>query len=89
METPKSYLTDADREGLEGNTLYLAESDAADDAGDEGAAEAWMRKCQLPASALLFLKMSRGADHLRDGGYDLSAAEKRFGKDWLDREITG
>jgi hypothetical protein len=41
-EMPKSYLPDTEREGLMQNGIYLAESQAAGEAGDEETAWAWL-----------------------------------------------
>jgi hypothetical protein len=86
---PKSYMTDAERDelrrsGLSQNSIYSAESQAADDADDEETAEAWLRLAVLPAHVLLTLKHSFGADYVRDLGYKLAPAEAAYGADWLD-----
>jgi len=86
---PKSYLTDAEREelrrdGISQNSIYLEESRAADDAGDDETAEAWLRFADIPAHFLLTLKHSFGADYVRDLGYKLAPAEAAYGPGWLD-----
>jgi len=86
---PKSYLSAEEREDLlrEGsmNLLYVAESQEADEAGDEEAAWAWLSLAKLPADALWILKESSGAQVIRDRGFDTSRADAVYGPDWLDR----
>jgi hypothetical protein len=84
---PKSYLKDEDREGLDENCILLAESAAADEAGDEEAAWEWLRLAELPAHALLALKRSEGAAYIRQKGLRTESAEMAYGKDWLDRNL--
>lgn len=84
---PKSYLSDERKKGLSENTLYLVESAAADDAGDEETSWAWLRKAELPAHALLALKRVEGSEYIRKMGLRTETAEQAYGKDWLDRNI--
>jgi hypothetical protein len=84
MEMPKSYLGDEKRKTLEGFSLYLQESLAAGDAGDEDTAWAWLCYINAPASALHLLKAIAGADFIRKKGLPTAAAEAVYGKDWLD-----
>ena len=84
---PKSYLNEARKKNVSENTLYLAESAAADRAGDEETSWAWLRLAELPAHALLALKRVEGADYVRKMGLRTETAEKVYGKDWLDRNI--
>jgi hypothetical protein len=86
---PKSYMTDAERDelrrdGATDHLIYNLESAAADEAGDDDAATAWLCFIDLPDDCLLTLKHSFGADYLRRVGYKLTAAEKAYGADWLD-----
>lgn len=84
---PKSYLSEERKRGLSQNTLYLAESGAADRAGDEEAAWAWLCMAELPAHALLSAKHRNGPEWVRAKGLRTEAAEQAYGKDWLDRDI--
>lgn len=84
---PKSYLTEADREGLSENAIYAVESGAAEDAGDTEAAWEWLAKAEIPAFGLLAMKRRHGADWIRAKGFRTETAEREYGKDWLDREI--
>jgi len=84
---PKSYLTDEEKKGLSQNGIYLAESAAADRAGDEEVSWAWLAMAELPAPALLAAKRSNGADWIRNHGLRTASAEAAYGKDWLDRNV--
>lgn len=84
---PKSYLSEKDREGLTENGIFLAESEAADDAGDEEAAWAWLALAEFPAPALLALKRVEGAEYIRRLGLRTETAERAYGTDWLDRDV--
>jgi len=84
---PKSYLNDADREGLTQNGIYAAESQAAGDAGDEEAAWEWLKLVKIPAHALLAAKRRNGGDWIRSKGLRTETAEQAYGKDWLDRDV--
>jgi hypothetical protein len=83
-EMPKSYLTDAEREGLSQEIIYMRESNAAADAGDDEAAWAWMRLIEWPELALRSLKARAGAAFVRKVGM-AGQAEKTFGKNWLEQ----
>lgn len=87
MKMPKSYLNDERKKGLSSNALYLAESAAADRAGDEETSWAWLRLAELPAHALLAAKRTNGADWIRKHGLKTETAEKQYGRDWLDRNV--
>jgi len=86
---PKSYLTDAERDelrrdGVSQNSIYLEESRAADYAGDDETAWAWLRFATLPAHSLLTLKHDGGAEYVRSLGLNLVPAETAYGPGWLD-----
>ncbi|GHT87035.1 hypothetical protein FACS1894116_02130 [Betaproteobacteria bacterium] len=84
-ELPKSYLPDAEREGLTQNEIYLAESQAADEAGDDEASWAWLRYADLPAYALMTLKRNLGADFVRKQKFlCMKEANRVYGENWLD-----
>lgn len=84
---PKSYLTEEEKVGVSENALCLLESVAADEAGDEEAAWEWLKLAELPAHALLAAKRANGSDWIRAHGLKTDAAEKAYGKDWLDRAV--
>jgi hypothetical protein len=84
-EMPKSYLPAAEREGLTQNEIYLAESQAADDAGDAETSWAWLRHADLPAYSLKTLKHILGADFVREQNFkSIEEANRMYGKNWLD-----
>ena len=86
---PKSYLSPEEREKYLGrdnmDSLYSAESQAADDAGDGDTAWAWLAKIELPAYTLLGIKRNHGAQFIRDMGFLTKEADAEYGADWLDR----
>ena len=87
--TPKSYMSDAERNelrvgGMTENGICLAESEAADQAGDEAAAWAWLACAELQADSLLFLKGRHGADFIRDKGFRTAKADAAYGPSWLE-----
>lgn len=65
--------------------LYLAESQAAGDAGDEETAWAWLRLTELSAQTLLGLKKRAGGQFIRDMGLKTAQADAAYGPGWLDR----
>jgi len=88
---PKSYLSAEEREEVlrEGgfDALCSAENFAAGEAGDRQAAWAWLAAVQdIPAHTLMFLKIRRGAQFIRDLGFNTAPAEAVYGADWLDKE---
>ena len=87
---PKRYLPQEEREELERQgkikLLYLSESLAAGEAGDEETAWAWMRCVDLSATTLLSLKRRTSAQFIRDKGLRTDAADAAYGPDWLDRD---
>lgn len=82
---PKSYLPEEEKAGLDFDCLCAAESQAADDAGDEETAWEWLRLAEIPAHALMAAKKTHGADWIRKMGLRTETAEKVYGKDWLER----
>jgi hypothetical protein len=84
-EMPKSYLPAAEREGLTQNEIYLAESQAADDAGDNETAWQWLRYADLPPYALKGMKAILGADFVRGMDFQcMPEANRVYGENWLD-----
>jgi hypothetical protein len=55
--------------------------------GDERTASELHKQVVYPAEALLAAKRNMGADWIRKRGFRTEAAEAKYGKDWLDREI--
>jgi len=91
MTTPKSYMTDAEREELrrEGateNLIFLVESQEADKAGDDDASWAWLARARLPAYTLRYLKRRRGAEFIRNLGFNTVEADAVYGSGWLERQ---
>ena len=80
-EMPKSYLPNSEREGLSQELIYMQESNAAADAGDDEAAWAWLRQLELPELALRSLRARAGADFVRAVGL-ADQAERTLGKNW-------
>jgi hypothetical protein len=82
-------MTDGEREAILQNgsidDVYMAESLAAGDAGDEDSAWSWMALMELPATALLMLRNSRGGQYLRDMRFKTTAADVAYGPGWLDQ----
>jgi len=87
---PKSYLSEEEREELlrEGDMdfVYLCESQEAGNAKDMKAAWAWMALAAIPAHTLMFLKNSRGAQFIREFGFNTINADEQYGPGWLDRD---
>jgi hypothetical protein len=88
-QLPKSYLPAEEREALlrEGgmNLVYLAESRAAEEAGDEEASWAWLRYADLPPYALKTMKTVLGADFVRQQNFRcIGEANRVYGENWLD-----
>ena len=85
---PKSYISDDKRQemtqGLTQNGIYLVESQAAGNAGDEDTAWEWMRYVKIPAPALKTMKTNLGADFIRRKGLRTETAEAMYGKNWLN-----
>jgi len=87
---PKSYLPAEEREALfrEGgdNLVSLCESQRAAKAGDRHASWGWLALSDLPPHSLRFLKRRRGAQFIRDWGFNTKEADSLYGADWLDRD---
>ncbi|MDR2614782.1 MAG: hypothetical protein LBC91_05630 [Candidatus Accumulibacter sp.] len=81
---PKSYMTEADRQGLSQNAVYLSESLAAGEAGDEEASWQWLALAELTPSSLLSCKANLGADFIRQKGLNTAPADREYGPGWLD-----
>lgn len=62
----------------------LQQAIAASERGDEAEYKRLVRLFPLPAYLAKTLKDLYGKEYVLNFGYDLSEAEKRYGKDWLD-----
>jgi hypothetical protein len=82
-EMPKSYLSAEEREGLTQRQLCLYESIAAVQSGDVETGWEWLKHTRPAASSLRLLKKLAGEEFIREKGFDTSAADAAYGKDWL------
>lgn len=55
--------------------------------GDEDTVRELQKQIVIPAEALLAAKRNMGADWIRQQGFRTDTAEKKYGKDWLDRDL--
>ncbi len=62
-----------------------AEAGAAWDAGDREKFLEISKKVPVPPEVAMAFKEGFGADFMINSGFDLSEAEKEYGKDWLSR----
>ncbi|AQX31573.1 hypothetical protein [Bartonella schoenbuchensis] len=90
---PKSYITNAEREKLQGegfdqDSIYAVESQAADEANDGQTAWEWLAMAELPAHTLLFLRHQNGPQFIRDMGFSTKNADEEYGPDWLDKGVV-
>jgi len=87
---PKSYLSKEKREELlrkvDMDFVYLCESQEARRANDMKASWAWMARAAIPAHSLMRLKQSRGAQFIREFGFNTINADEKYGPGWLDRD---
>ena len=77
-----------DRYGYEEPDEQIALIDAINEAethGDEETVRKLSRKLEPPADVLLGAKMASGPDFIREMGYVTRLAEKKYGKDWLEK----
>ena len=77
-----------DRRGYEEPDEQIALINAINEAetrGDEETVRRLTRKLEPPADVLLGAKMASGADFIRERGYITRLAEKKYGKDWLEK----
>lgn len=88
---PKNYFPEAKHAewraaGMTESYIAVEESGAAIEAGDEDSAWGWLARAVVPAHTLAFLKKERGAQFIRDWGFETKPAEDVYGVDWLDRD---
>lgn len=70
------------------NDINFPKLQAAIDRGDEEAEFELRKLIIMPAETLLSAMISRGADWIRERGWNTSEAERVFGKDWMERDIA-
>jgi hypothetical protein len=63
---PKSHMIEADRQGVSQNAIYLSESLAAGEAGDEEASWQWLALAELMPASRMSCKANPG-QHARRG----------------------
>ena len=76
------------RYGYEEPDEQIALIDAINEAetrGDDETVRKLSRKLEPPADVLLGAKMASGPDFIREMGYVTRLAEKKYGKDWLEK----
>ena len=78
-------FTEADKAAMSPNVRIVAEINEAYARGDDAAASELRKKLVIPAEALMNAKITRGADWIRERGLRTETAERKYGKDWLDR----
>ena len=64
--------------------VYSAEADKAHKAGDNETFWQWFSLIAVPEHFLLSLKRWRGADFIRELGFDTSKADTAYGPGWLE-----
>jgi hypothetical protein len=81
----EAYMAQTREQIHEGLQLRL-QIIALEDAGKYEEAQALRKaKIPLPPYTAKLIRDQIGVEYLRNSGYDLSLAEAKFGKDWLDR----
>lgn len=80
--------TKEDLERFKANHALLKKLADAEARADEAAEDEIWRQIVIPAESLLATKLSFGADWIRREGLNTSEAERKWGKDWLDRDIS-
>lgn len=80
--------TKEDLTRFKGNHEIFRKMREAEARGDEAAEEELFRQLVLPAESLLAAKEAMGADWVRQEKLNTSEAVRKYGKDWLDRDIS-
>lgn len=87
----KSYLSDVERQRLIHeagmDAVYAAEAQRALHEGEEENAWKWLSQGTLPTSCLKSIKRWRGADFIRQNGFNTKNADQELGADWLERSL--
>ena len=86
----KDYLSKAEQEEElrlhhgDIESVYMAEAWKANEAKDDEVFWQWFSLIVVPAHALKSLKRQRGADFIRELGFDTSKADEAYGSGWLE-----
>lgn len=88
---PKSYMTEEQlaacrARGDSEEFIWLQQAGAARDVEDLDTAWDWLAKGPIPAYMLVCIKKWRGAQFIRDKGFNTKPAEEKYGPNWLDEE---
>ena len=65
-------------------SVYVAEGDRANKVNDDETFWQWYSLVVLPAYSLKSIKRWRGADFIRDLGFDTTEADEAYGPGWLE-----
>ena len=83
---PEGVLRDRSGHGEPDEQIALIDAiNEAETRGDEETVRKLSRKLEPPADVLLGAKMASGPDFIREMGYVTRLAEKKYGKDWLEK----
>jgi len=80
------HYTDEELERLAPNDEILPKVIEAQRRGDNALAMELRRQMIYPPVALLGLKRNLGPNWIRESGFNTIEAERKFGKDWLERD---
>jgi hypothetical protein len=81
---PKSYMTEADRQGLSQNAIYLPESLATNEAGDEETGWQWLALAEPAPASLMSCKAQAGR-----GFHPPKRFEHRTGGQGIQSRLAG
>ena len=65
---------------------YMEKQMEAMDRGDEEAMAKYDRLIKLAPSSLMAIKITCGADYIRENGFNTEYADAEYGPGWLDRK---
>ena len=88
--TGKGYLSREEQEEElrlhhgDKESVYVAEGDRANKVNDDETFWQWYNLVVLPAYSLKSLKRWRGADFIRELGFDTREADEAYGPGWLE-----
>ena len=85
MTNDTDPLSPEERAEWDENERALEVYRQAEDSGDEELAKELFAKIPFDVETLQSMKRLHGADWLRKKGINTSRADKRLGRDWLDR----
>jgi hypothetical protein len=68
---PEEEIANMRKEGITQNDLYVFESQAADEAGDEDTSWAWLALAELPEACKDILKSGCSMEFLKAKGFNL------------------